>query len=175
MSSRHPVEARLPTRRAAVLTLAAIAAPSALPTTAHAAEACSNAAEQAAFAIFDRYVAIVNSRAPERLAEVCAENYVQHSGRSASGIAAQIENYRQIFARWPDRVMRVDDRIFGDGKLVARNTFTATHSQTVLGIAPTGRKISYRAIDIWRVAEGKLAEHWDIVDFAELEKQLRGS
>jgi predicted ester cyclase len=175
MSSRHRIETFEPTRRAAFLTMAAVAAPSLAPNAAHAAEACSDAAEKAAFAILDRYVAIVNSRTPERLSEVCAENYIQHSGRSASGVAAQIENYRQIFERWPDRAMHVDDRIFGDGKLVARNTFTATHSRPVLGFAPTGRKVSYRAIDIWRVADGKLAEHWDIVDFAELEKQLRGS
>jgi predicted ester cyclase len=155
--------------------MAATAATNAMPSAAHAADACCEADRQAAFAVFDRYVAVVNSREPERLREVCAEDYVQHSGRSANGIAAQIANYRDIFARWPDRVMRVDDRIYGDGKLVARNTFTATHSRTVLGIAPTGRKVSYRAIDIWRVANGMLAEHWDIVDFAELEKQLRGN
>ena len=175
MSTRHHIETSQPTRRATFVMMAAVTAPSLVPNAAHAAETCSDTAENAAFAVLDRYVAIVNSRAPERLSEVCAENYIQHSGRSASGIAAQIENYRQIFARWPDRVMHVDDRIFGDGKLVARNTFTATHTRPVLGIAPTGRKVSYRAIDIWRVADGKLAEHWDIVDFAELEKQLRGS
>jgi len=175
MSSRQRIETSQPTRRAMFGMMAAVTAPTLVPTAAHAAETCSDAAEQAAFAILDRYVEIVNSRVPERLAEVCAETYIQHSGRSPSGIAAQIENYRQIFERWPDRVMRVDDHIFGNGKLVARNTFTATHTRPVLGIAPTGRKVSYRAIDIWRVADGKLAEHWDIVDLAELEKQLRGS
>lgn len=175
MPTRHPLEMPQSTRRGAFLAMAALAAPCLVPNAARAAETCSNAAEQAAFAILDRYVSIVNSHVPERLSEVCAENYIQHSGRSASGIAAQIENYRQIFARWPDRVMRVDDRIFGDGKLVSRSTFTGTHTRPVLGIAPTGRKVSYRAIDIWRVADGKFAEHWDIVDVAELEKQLRGS
>src|SRR5689334_10837907 len=122
MSSRHPTDAHLPTRRAAVLTMAAFAAPGLASTAALAAEACS-AAEATAFAIHDRYVAIVNGRAPERMREVCVEDYIQHSGRSPNGIAAQVENFRQILARWPDLVIHVDDRIFGDGKLVARNTF----------------------------------------------------
>jgi len=175
MSGHHPDEPFRPTRRAAVLTVAAMAAPSLVPSAARAADACGEAARQAAFSIHDRYVAIANSRAPERMREVCAEDYIQHSGRSPSGIAAQIENFRQILARWPDLVVHVDDRVFGDGKLVARNTFMATHSRTVLGVAPTGRKVSFRTIDIWRVADGKFAEHWDIVDFAGLEKQLRGT
>jgi predicted ester cyclase len=41
------------------------------------------------------------------------------------------------------------------------------------GIAPTGRKISFATIDIWRVECGKLAEHWDLVDTVGLQKQLR--
>jgi predicted ester cyclase len=162
-----------PSRRA-FIAMAAFASPAIVPFAAAAAEPCSGAA-QSASALLDRYVAIVNGHDPSRMAEVCAENYIQHSGRSGPGLAAQIENYRTIFERWPDISMNVDDRIFGDDKLVARNTFSATHSRTVLGVEPTGRKVSFRTIDIWRVADGKFAEHWDIVDVAGLEKQLRGT
>jgi predicted ester cyclase len=52
--------------------------------------------------------------------------------------------------------------------------FSATHTQPLQGIAPTGRRFTLRTIDIWRVENGKLAEHWDIVDYAGLQKQLRG-
>jgi predicted ester cyclase len=162
-----------PSRRA-FIAMAAFAGPAIVPFAAAAAEPCSGAAPSAS-ALLDSYVAIVNGHDPSRMAEVCAENYIQHSGRSGPGLAAQIENYRTIFERWPDISMNVDDRIFGDDKLVARNTFSATHSRTVLGVEPTGRKVSFRTIDIWRVADGKFAEHWDIVDVAGLEKQLRGT
>jgi predicted ester cyclase len=70
--------------------------------------------------------------------------------------------------------MHVEDRIIADDKIVARVTFTATHSRTVLNIDPTGRKISFGTIDIWRVQDGKLAEHWDLVDTVGLQKQLHG-
>ena len=129
---------------------------------------------QSASAILDRYVDLVNAHNAPGFAAVCTDDYIQHSGRTGSGLTAQIENFRAIFERWPDIRMQVDDRIFGDGKLVARNTFLATHTRVVLGIAPTGRRVSFRTIDIWRVAGGKFAEHWDIVDTAGLEKQLRG-
>jgi predicted ester cyclase len=98
----------------------------------------------------------------------------QHSGRSPSGLAAQIANFKRIIDTWPDIQMHIDDRIIDDNKIVARVTFTATHSRTVQGIAPTGRKISFATIDIWRIECGKLAEHWDLVDTVGLQKQLRG-
>ncbi len=70
--------------------------------------------------------------------------------------------------------MRVEDRIISGDKVVARCIYTATHDHTVRGFAPTGRKISFATIDIWRVENGKFAEHWDLVDVAGMEKQLSG-
>ena len=130
--------------------------------------------EAAASALLDQYVAAVNARDTSSFGDIHAENYIQHSGRSANGLAAQIENFRTIFARMPDVEARVEDRIIQCDKIVARMTFSATHTQAMQGIAPTGRRFTLRTIDIWRVENGKLAEHWDVVDYAGLQKQLRG-
>ena len=130
--------------------------------------------EAAASALLDKYVAAVNARDTGSFGDIHAENYIQHSGRSANGLAAQVENFRTIFARMPDVEARVEDRIIQCDKIVARMTFSATHTQPMQGIAPTGRRFTLRTIDIWRVENGKLAEHWDVVDYAGLQKQLRG-
>ena len=74
----------------------------------------------------------------------------------------------------PDVEARVEDRIIAGDRVVARMSLTATHTQPLQGIAPTGRRFTLRTIDIWRVENGKFAEHWDIVDFAGLQRQLRG-
>jgi predicted ester cyclase len=125
-------------------------------------------------ALLDKYVAAVNAHDTSSFGEIHTESYIQHSGRSPNGLAAQIENFRGIFSRMPDVEMRVEDRIIAGDKVVARMTFSATHTQPLLGIAPTGRRFTLRTIDIWRVENGKFAEHWDIVDYAGLQKQLRG-
>src|SRR5262245_13250824 len=125
-------------------------------------------------AILDKYVAAVNAHDTGPFPEIHTESYIQHSGRSPSGLAAQIENFRGIFTRMPDLQMRVEDRIIAGDKVVARTTFSATHTQPLQGIAPTGRSFTFRTIDIWRVENGKFAEHGDIVDIAGLQKQLRG-
>ena len=125
-------------------------------------------------ALLDRYVAAVNAHDTSAFSEMFTEAYIQHSGRSASGLAAQVENFVRIFKSMPDIQMRVEDRIIAGDKVVARNTFTATHTQTIRDIPPTGKTFSFRTIDIWRVEGGKFAEHWDLTDTAEVLSKLRG-
>ena len=149
---------------------AALAALILLPATARAADCGGEAANSA---LLDRYVAAANAHDTSRFPELFTESYIQHSGRSPSGLAAQIENFRGLYARMPDVQVSVEDRIIAGDKVVARMAFTATHTQPLQGIAPTGRRFTLRTIDIWRVENGKFAEHWDLVDVAGLQKQLR--
>jgi predicted ester cyclase len=129
---------------------------------------------EAVSALLDKYVAAVNAHDTGTFADLHTQGYIQHSGRSPNGLAAQIESFRAIFARMPDVQARVEDRVIQGDKVVARMTFSATHTQPMQGIVPTGRRFELRTIDIWRVENGKLAEHWDVVDTAGLQKQLRG-
>jgi predicted ester cyclase len=152
-----------------ILGAAALFAP---PRPALAAE--DRSPEAIGSALLDKYVAAVNAHDTSSFADIHTESYIQHSGRSPNGLAAQIENFRGIFSRMPDVKARVEDRIIAGDKVVARMTFSATHTQPLQGIAPTGRRFTLRTIDIWRVENGKFAEHWDIVDYAGLQKQLRG-
>ena len=140
-----------------------------------AASDCASSAGSVGAALLDRYIAAANAHDTSSFPELFTESYIQHSGRSASGLAAQIETFRGIFSRMPDVQVQAEDRIIAGDKVVARMAFAATHTQPLQGIAPTGRRFTLRTIDIWRVENGKFAEHWDIVDFAGLLQQLRGA
>jgi steroid delta-isomerase-like uncharacterized protein len=144
--------------------------------TAVAAGECPPAANSEAVgsSLLDRYVAAVNAHDTAPFPELFTETYIQHSGRSASGLAAQIENFRQILAAMPDLRLLVEDRIIAGDKVVARNSYSATHAQTIRGIPPTGKAFTFRTIDIWRIENGKFAEHWDLTDTAEVLGKLRG-
>jgi predicted ester cyclase len=138
-----------------------------------AAGDCNPAADKAASALLDRYVAAVNAHDTSSFPELFTEAYIQHSGRSPSGLAAQIENFKRIMASMPDVQMRVEDRIIAGDKVVARNTYSATHTQPIRDIQPTGKAFTFRTIDIWRIENGKFAEHWDLTDTAEALNKLR--
>ena len=129
--------------------------------------------EAIANALLDKYAAAVNAHDTSSFAEIHTEAYIQHSGRSPSGLAAQIENFQRIFASMPDIRLHIEDRIVGGDKVVTRSTFSATHTQAIRGVPPTGKAFSFRTIDIWRVENGKFAEHWDLIDIGDVLNKLR--
>lgn len=51
-------------------------------------------------------------------------------------------------------------------------TYGGTLKKDWLGINASGQKYSFDAVDIFRVQDGKLAEHWDVMDIYGLFKQL---
>ena len=130
-------------------------------------------------ALVERYVAAFNAHDADAFREVIADNYVQHNGRAGQGLAGTQATLRGYFATFPDMHAQVDDLIIDGDKVVARLTFTATHSHQVqLGpnapvFPATGKKLSWGDIEIWRVADGKFAEHWDQSDLAGLARQMR--
>src|SRR5690242_10410675 len=88
-----------------------------------AAEGCP--ADTVGTLLLDKYAAAVNAHDTSSFADIHTETYIQHSGRSPSGLAAQIENFKRIFASMPDIRMRIEDRVIAGDKVVARNTFSA--------------------------------------------------
>ena len=69
-----------------------------------------------------------------------------------------------------------DLRFIAEGdKVVARLTARGTHQGLFRGIPPTGRVVTWTGIRIFRIAEGKIVEHWANWDDLSLLKQLGGS
>ena len=130
-------------------------------------------------ALVERYVAAFNTHDADALRDVIAENYAQHNGRAGQGLAGTQATIRGYFQTFPDMHVQIEDLISSGDKVVARLTITATHDHQVqLGpnapaFPPTGKKLSWGTIEIWRVADGKFVEHWDQADLAGLVRQMR--
>jgi predicted ester cyclase len=146
----------------------------ALATDTRAAGVCADSSAAANSALLDSYIAAVNARDLASFGKFTAETYIQNSGRSPNGLPALVETFKGVFARMPDVQIRAEDRVIAGDRVVARMSFSATHTQPLQGIPPTGKRFTLRTIDIWRVENGKFAEHWDIVDVVGLQKQLKG-
>ena len=72
----------------------------------------------------------------------------------------------------PDYHATVEDEAAEGDKVMYRVTFRGTHQGELMGIPPTGKQVTIAAIDIFRIAEGKIAEHWGIADKLGLLQQL---
>ncbi|MFE5086438.1 ester cyclase [Streptomyces mirabilis] len=60
-----------------------------------------------------------------------------------------------------------------DGDLVTTfKTYYGTHAGEFFGIAPTGRSIHFETVDVMRVVDGKVTEHWGVANLFSLMEQL---
>ena len=51
-------------------------------------------------------------------------------------------------------------------------TYHGTHKGEFFGMAPTGRKIQFETVDVMRVRDGKITEHWGVANLFSLMQQL---
>lgn len=99
------------------------------------------------------------------------------TGRGIAGF----RNWHQIpFLRgMPDRGQYVDDityHFFGDGDYAGVTGWpdmiqTVTHDGW-MGIAPTGKRITMKSLDFWRLENGRIRENWVLVDLIDAYAQL---
>ncbi|KUN46564.1 ester cyclase [Streptomyces olivochromogenes] len=60
----------------------------------------------------------------------------------------------------------------GDGDLVATHkVFRATHTGSWFGIPPSGTRVEFRVMDLFRYRDGQLFEHWAVADTVNLLRQ----
>jgi predicted ester cyclase len=75
-------------------------------------------------------------------------------------------------AAFPDGSMTIEDMIAEGEKVVTRKTYRGTHQGEFLSIPPTGRHVSLGLIDIMRIVDGKVVEHWNVGDDLGMLQQL---
>lgn len=66
----------------------------------------------------------------------------------------------------------IHDQVAEDDKVTTRKTFHAIHEGEFLEVPATGRRIIMRMIDIVRLRNGKIAEHWNVMDWGFLMAQI---
>jgi predicted ester cyclase len=65
----------------------------------------------------------------------------------------------------------IEDVAEGD-RVVVRWTNSAKHVGNFLGVPPTSRSCAIAGIDIYRIDNGRMAEHWHVIDQLAMLQQL---
>lgn len=107
--------------------------------------------------------------------ELVAEDAVEHealpiaTGEMRTDLRMWLTELRRAF---PDYHVELQDLIAEDDRVVARERITGTNVGPLLGIPPTGRRICVDGIDIVRVNDGRIVEHWGMADGQTMARQL---
>ncbi len=115
------------------------------------------------------------SRGDEAVAEaIIHPGFVDHTNPPGMrhGVAGHKAIGALFRAAFPDLEWRIDDLIAEGDKVVARTTMRGTQRGVFFGIPPTGRAVSMVGVHVFRVADGKIAEHWAQRDDLGMMRQL---
>ena len=106
--------------------------------------------------------------------DLCSPEFVNHS--APPGVPSNCEGVKQVTAMFrrafPDSYFTVEDMVAEGDKVATRKTFHGTHQGEFMGIPPTGHRVSIGLIDIVRIADGKVVEHWSLGDNLGMMRQL---
>ena len=90
--------------------------------------------------------------------------------RPASGFQAF---YGELLHAFPDARMKINEQLAERDLVSTRKTLRGTHQGELWGLAATGNPVEFEFIDIFRVADGMLIEHWTSMDLGALRSQLQ--
>jgi predicted ester cyclase len=106
--------------------------------------------------------------------ELIDPNFVDHTpspGFSPNRDGAR-ELYKAFNSAFSETVFKVDFQTVEDGLVTTRKVFNGTHSGNFLGIEPTGRSVSFDIIDVLRVQDGRITDHWGVLNIFALMQQI---
>lgn len=77
--------------------------------------------------------------------------------------------FRQALPDWHSDI----ERLVAEGDIVVEMfTASGTHRGELLGVPGTGRTLSLRGVNVWRIDGGRIAERWGYLDQLGLLQQL---
>ncbi len=81
--------------------------------------------------------------------------------------------YGMLLRAFPDASMEINEQLAERDLVATRKTLRGTHLGEIWGLPPSGNRVDWEFIDIFRVRDGKLVEHWTHMDFEALRAQMR--
>ena len=127
-------------------------------------------------ALFRHFVAeVMNQGNIAAIDELFTPDFVGHvqlppaPPMKRDGVKMLFTMYRQAFSGFHaeiEELIAEEDRVAG--LLIA----SGTHVGSFMGIPATGKQIAFRTMDIFRIRDGKIAEHWAMPDQFGLRQQL---
>ena len=73
---------------------------------------------------------------------------------------------------FPDFHAEIHWQISDGDRVTTFKKYHGTHLGEFWGIGPTGKKIQFETVDVMRVLDGKISDHWGVANLFSLAQQL---
>src|SRR5688500_439734 len=113
---------------------------------------------------------VFNEHKPDLASGYLTPEVKWHGGLlgTVEGLGNVTEMLRGFIGALPDLHAAEQDIVVAGDTVAVRYVVEATHEGNLLGIAPTGRRVRWDAVDVYRLVDGKIVEEWAGDDLAAI-------
>jgi predicted ester cyclase len=124
-------------------------------------------------ATFIKVNALYNEHKLDEAAQYYAPNFVRNGNTNATGPTTIKSLWEETYKSWPDHKGNIEQIIAEGDWVMLRGKATATHTQEVMGVKPTHKKMQATFWESLRFDnDGKIIESWSTLDNFAVMQQL---
>jgi predicted ester cyclase len=117
------------------------------------------------------YDEVINQKNLAALDQFVAPNAVNHT--VPAGLPQGPSQFLSMhLTAFPDVQATVEDLLADGDKVVALVSYRGTHQAAFRAVSPTGKQITIMGINIFRIVNGQMVEHWGLADRLSALQQL---
>ncbi|SDW09724.1 C-1 hydroxylase [Saccharopolyspora shandongensis] len=122
--------------------------------------------------LFRRFVAAMNRGDQEEVLRVWSPEMVHHGRFGTYGRDEVTELMGGFRTAFPDLAFEIEELAADGDRLFVRMTATCTHQQDFQGVRATGRRVRVQVMGQVRIVDGKIVEHYNVMDELHFLNQL---
>jgi steroid delta-isomerase-like uncharacterized protein len=122
-------------------------------------------------AIIVAFTEAFNNRNYTAIEQYVAENITEHRPGVQSGRNSTIAFLQSLASAFPDFQTSIDHMVAEGDRVVVFTTTNGTHQGEFIfapGVPPSGKQISFKTADMYRISNGQLVEHWDVIEILDM-------
>jgi steroid delta-isomerase-like uncharacterized protein len=122
--------------------------------------------------VVERFMRGWSDRSPDAVDETVAADAVVHYGdrdMDRDGLKGLAEAFFQAF---PDGAVTVEEVVEEGDRVAVLWTYAGTHRGELFGIPPTGKTFRASGMNLERLRDGRIVEHWSVFDQMTAFRQL---
>lgn len=105
-----------------------------------------------------------NKHQPAAADRSVATDFIEHNPRLPQGLAGKKQFVTKVLAAFSNYHGELQDLVAEGDRVAARVQWTGTNDGPYEGRPATGNKLVFSTSDFFRIENGKIAEHWDVVE-----------
>ena len=116
-----------------------------------------------------------NDRNYTAIEHYVAEDIIEHRPGVMSGRNSTIQFLQSLATAFPDFHTNIDHVIAEGDRVVVFTTTNGTHQGEFIfapGVPPSGKQVSFKTADMYRLSDGQMVEHWDVIEILDLMAQI---